>query len=121
NLTINGNGFNNAGALENALGNNTWSKAIRLGSNSAIGVTGSGDTLIINQPIGDGTPSSGFKVTKVGAGTLDFQAAMAYTGLTQVNQGTLLLDLATGNVLIGNLTIGDGLPGNATARWMFAN
>src|SRR5439155_737496 len=46
-----------------------------------------------------------------------------YTDLTHVNQGTLLLDLPAGNILSNNLIIGDGigLPGTATARWMFPN
>jgi autotransporter-associated beta strand protein len=119
-LTLNGMGFNNAGALENVSGtSNTWAYPITLGSNSALGVDGPGDTLHVSAPIGDGGAALG--VTEVGPGTVDYQAANTYTGLTTVNQGTLLLDDGTAPSLSGGLVIGDGLPGNAVARWLSAN
>jgi autotransporter-associated beta strand protein len=114
-LTLNGNGYNNAGALENFTGNNTWAQSILLATSSAIGVDVATDTLVINQPVGD--QGNGLAVTKVGPGTLDYKAANTYTGLTQVNQGTLLLDDASGQSLSGNLTIG-GASNPAIARWV---
>ena len=65
-LTLNGAGFNNAGALENVSGNNTWSNTITLGSNASIGVDSAANTLTTTQPIGDN--GSGFALTKVGPG-----------------------------------------------------
>ena len=62
-----------------------------------------------------------FGVTKVGPGTLDYTAANTYQGLTQVNQGTLLLDNSSGPSLNGNLTISANLPSNAVAQWNFSN
>jgi autotransporter-associated beta strand protein len=97
-LTLNGLGFNNGGALENVSGNNTWQRPITLGSNASIGVDNGGETLTINQGIGQSSP--GFGVTKFGVGTLLYSNAAfgtfdnTYTGLTQVNSGILLLQKA---------------------------
>ncbi|MFO0844788.1 MAG: autotransporter-associated beta strand repeat-containing protein [Gemmataceae bacterium] len=118
-LTLNGSGVNNAGALENASGNNTWSRSITLGSDSYIGVSGAGDTLTIDQSITQASANLG--VTKVGPGTLAYAGGAGtgntYTGTTKVNDGTLLLNKTGGAVAInGNLTVGDGVGGNATAR-----
>jgi autotransporter-associated beta strand protein len=121
-LTLNGSGFNNAGALENVSGTNTWANPVTLGSNASIGVDAPTDSLIVNQPIGDN--GLNFGVTKVGAGTLDYagNTSNTYIGLTQVNQGTLLLDKSGGAAALnGNLTIGDSLPGAAAAKWNFSN
>ena len=93
-LTINGAGFNGAGALENVSGNNTWSATpITLGSTASIGADGSSD-LTINQEITDGTPNQGFGVTKVGTGTVTYAGTIAnsYTGTTNVAAGVLQLD-----------------------------
>ena len=69
-LTLNGSGYNNLGALENVSGfNDTWAAPVTLGSNASVSVDGAGDTLTLNQPIGDG--GQGFGLTKVGPGTLD--------------------------------------------------
>jgi autotransporter-associated beta strand protein len=87
--------------------------------------TGSGatTTLTMNQAITDG--GSGFGLTKVGAGTLDETGGAGtdntYTGLTQVNQGTLLLDKNGAQALKGDLAVGDTLPGNALVQWNFAS
>jgi autotransporter-associated beta strand protein len=92
-LTLNGTGLGNAGALENVSGfSDTWAAPIVLGSDSSIGVDGPADTLSIPATITDN--GGGFGVTKVGAGTVDYAGIgdNTYTGLTRVNQGTLLLD-----------------------------
>jgi autotransporter-associated beta strand protein len=109
-LTINGPGFNGLGALENVAGSNTWSRTINLGSNSAIGVDGAADILTINAAIVDPGGAAAFGVTKVGPGTLQYAGAApnTYDGLTQVNQGVLLL--AKTAPFAGNLTVGDNLP-----------
>ncbi len=127
-LTLNGQGFDPdgtsgplpaLGALDNSGGANVWSRPILLASDVFLG--SHAGTLSINQPIGDG--GSNFGVTKVGGATLDYQAANTYTGLTQVNDGTLLLDNAGGPSLAGNLTVGDGsgADDSAVARWLFSN
>src|SRR5207244_1686264 len=101
-LTLNGPGFNNAGALENASGHNFWSKGITLGSDSYIGSTTATDGLTIDQPISDG--GNAFGVTKVGPGQLEYAAGNTYTGLTQVNDGTLQLNNGppNANAIAGN-------------------
>src|SRR5262249_51451192 len=123
-LTLNGLGFGGAGALENVSGHNTWANPITLGSNVAIGVDVPTDTLSIATSIGD--LGGNFGVTKVGPGILDYSGGVGtdntYTGQTQVNEGTLLLDKSGGaSSLNGNLTIGDNLGGAALVRWMFDN
>jgi autotransporter-associated beta strand protein len=91
-LTLNGAGFNNAGALENVAGSsNTWTSLVTLGSNASIGVDGPADTLKIAYKIDDG--GKGFGVTEIGPGSLEYTGITdnTYSGLTQVKQGTLLL------------------------------
>ncbi len=128
-LVINGAGFNGIGALDSLSGNNTlgttapYNTAVTLGSASSLGAE-AGATLTMLSPLvdnGNGSTFASPEVTKVGPGTLDYQVANTYTGLTQVNQGTLLLDNGSGMAILGNLTVGDGLPGAATATWNFSN
>ena len=76
---------------------------ITLGSSATIGVDRAQDTLTLAAPVTDATHSFGTTVTKIGPGTLDYQGTNTYTGLTQVNQGTLLLDDNAGSSLNGNL------------------
>jgi autotransporter-associated beta strand protein len=123
-LTLNGPGFNNAGALEDVSGNTTWDRPITLGSSSSVGVDRAGDTLTIDKSIGQSAAGSG--LTKVGPGILNYAGGPGtdntYTGLTQVNQGTLLLNKTGGAVAVaGDLTIGDGVDGLAVARWVQSN
>ncbi len=128
-LTLNGTGFNNAGALENVSGNNAFSGPpnlpITLASNVSVNVDGAGDLLTISQAIGESAPG-GFGVTKIGPGTLLYDqgtptSANTYTGLTQVNEGTLKLNKSGAPAFRGNLTIGDALGGPATVQWLSAN
>jgi len=121
-----GSGYGGNGALENVENTNTWSNIIVLGGNASIGVTDKtfqNDVLHITQPIVDISENSSFGVTKVGPGTLDYQAQNLYTGLTQVNAGTLLLDNSSGAPsLSGNLAIGSGVAGpSAIAQWRDSN
>jgi len=85
-------------------------------------------TLAITQPITDN--GNGYGIIKIGAGTLDYAGTAAttntYTGLTQVEGGTLLLDKSGGgSALNGPLTIGTGASYNQTtpaiAKWLFNN
>ena len=108
-LTINGTGFNNAGALENVSGNNTWGPStLTMASPSFIGGDGT-STLYITTPI----VGPGFGVTKVGAGIVQFASPTGnnYNGLTDVHAGTLQLnDTGSGLAVLKNLQVGDGAP-----------
>src|SRR5258706_7252683 len=67
-----------------------------------------------------GAISGSFGLTKTGAGMLMLSGATAnsYSGMTMVNEGTLLLNKSVANgAVIGGLTIGDGA-GSAVVRWM---
>ncbi len=109
-----------------------------LGSNASIGVESDTDVLRLVLPTTDRNPYSpptavlgptnvrgpnqGFALTKVGAGTLEFNAAgdNDYTGATLVNDGTLLLNhtgAGSHDAVRGPLVVGDGLnpAGTATA------
>src|SRR5262249_12273127 len=99
-LTLNGTGFNSAGALENVSGDSSWGNSpptvtnptipIILGSSVVLGADAG--NLILHQPITDG--GKGFGVTQVGPGTIQYRGVVpnTYTGLTQVNEGTLILN-----------------------------
>src|SRR5262249_35128906 len=74
NLTLNGLGFSNKGALEQvAGGSSTWALPVTLGSSASVGVDGGSDTVTLNRPVSDG--GSGFGVTKFGPGTVDYTGA----------------------------------------------
>lgn len=116
-LRLNGTGVSNRGALENVAGNNTWSSPVTLTGNASIGVDVGTDNLTITSAIGQTGGSR--SVTKVGPGTLEYGGTTSntYTGLTQVNEGTLSLNKTSATAVAGNLTIGDSVTGAATARW----
>ena len=89
--------------MQNVSGNNTWQatvgplSALTLGGNVTIGVSRAQDTLAIKTPITESPANSGYGVTEIGPGTLDYQGTNTYTGLTQVTQGALLLDDNSGS------------------------
>ncbi len=89
-LTINGTGISNNGALRNISGDNTYAGVITLGSNSAIGVDA--NSLTVTQGITDG--ASTFSLTKVGAGSLILNGTNTYKGNTTISNGTLALGAA---------------------------
>jgi autotransporter-associated beta strand protein len=124
-LTIMGKGFGETGALKNIAGNNTYTGAIHLATNSTIGadagnltlqggVTGvpsaltiaastGSDVIIENNAIAN-TVSS---LVKEGDGTLIFNMDAAFTGPTTITAGTLNLNGTTQTLsrLTGNGTL----------------
>ncbi len=117
-ITINGQGFQNMGALNVDGANVTWNTNwLILGSNASIGTTLPTDTLVFTTPITDATPpndtgvSNGYNLDLYGPGTVTFQANgnNQYTGTTTVHTGTLLLDESNGNAIMGPLVVGDGV------------
>src|SRR5262249_19183620 len=114
NLTLNGAGFDNTGALRmtdgipgtpetvSLTGNITNLGSIRVDAGGA-----SGDTLILG---GAGILSGGTALTKLGAGTLQVAGTNAntYTGGTVINEGTLTLNKTSGLSATGtgNITVG---------------
>jgi fibronectin-binding autotransporter adhesin len=83
-ITVNGMGFNNAGALLGTGTNNILSNAIILNTASGVGGTGS---LTLNGVISGNTAAS---VTKVGTGSVTFGNALnSYLGSTIISAGTL--------------------------------
>lgn len=108
-LTINGTGVSSTGALINSSGNNAWSGAITLGSNSSISVNNLADTFTISGAI-DGS----FNLTKVGSGVLALSNTNTYTGSTTVSAGTLDLTSATALGTVGTHTSGVTVSNGAT-------
>src|SRR5207244_1524625 len=102
---LNGVGPSGAGALENLIGgNNTWSGNIALQGDSAIGVD-SNTTLTQNT----GAISGLGNLTKVGVGTLVFNAANAYLGQTTVGAGVVNVQNALGLGLpVGGVAVNSG-------------
>jgi autotransporter-associated beta strand protein len=86
--TINGTGVNNTGALLNSSSNDAGDSAhgVVLGSDSSIGVTGTGNLIL-------GDVSGSYSLTKVGsgAGSLVLGGSLSYTGDTDVDAGVLSL------------------------------
>lgn len=122
NLTINGTGVSNDGALRSVSGNNTLSGTVALGStgvrinsdtaantltlSTAAGITGTGFNLSVGGA-GDTIISGGVKtgaaatLTKDGSGTLTLAGASTYTGATTITAGTLLLQGGVGYATSG--------------------
>jgi uncharacterized delta-60 repeat protein len=96
-LTLNGQGVNGMGALDNLSGANTWAGApMILNTSSAIGVDG-GNLTVTGDIQGPATSA----LSKVGVGTLFLPTANDYQGQTQVLIGLLNVAapgaLGTGN------------------------
>ena len=119
-VTINGQGFNNQGALNDysdlttpASGIDNWAAVpLVLGSNAAIGTTRATDRLTFTTPITDN--ASKFNLDIYGPGTVVFQnnGNNLYTGTTTVHPaaaaGTLQLSQPSGLAILGPLVVGVG-------------
>ena len=115
-LTLNGDGFNNGGALFNSGGvPSTWGGPIFLGSNSTIG--GSGPLTLSGGISGN---SSLIGLIKVGTGTLVLSGNNTYSGQTSVNSGTLNV---TGTVSASTVVVAAGatLGGTGTIATLVAS
>ncbi len=117
-LTISGTGVGgNRGALASWAGNNTVGGTVTLEAGSSV-LVNSG-TLALN-----GVISGGFGLTKVGGAelTLGGSASNTFTGLTVVDNGTLVLGKTGGAVaIVGNVQMGSSSAGNQPNLRMAAN
>src|SRR5262249_21232419 len=104
---------------------NTWTNTVTLSGDATVNVPGATDTLTLNGVIQETGGSRG--LTKVGVGTLTFGGANSntYTGLTTVNEGTLLLGkdggATTALAITGGLVVGNGSGPAAVAQELFSN
>ena len=87
-LVLNGPGFLNQGALEDADVAATWPGAITISAGTFINVTAS--TLTVSGVVSNIAGQTG-SLNKLGAGTLALTATDTYTGATTVSAGTLSL------------------------------
>lgn len=126
-LSLSGTGISSGGALRNVNSVNSWSGAVTLAADSRINsdsgtltlsglisgtknlIVGGAANVTLNGVVGISTGT----VTKDGAGTLTFggTGADTYTGITTVNEGTLLLGKTAVTAIAGNIVIGDGSGG----------
>ncbi len=101
-LTLNGNGYNNNGALRNISGNNNYGGLVTLGSSTIINSDTAATTLTLSNA---GTiTGTGFDLTAGGAGNITINSNIGTTtgGLTKVGSGTVTLtgtNTYTGNTL----------------------
>ncbi len=108
-LTLSGHGCNDAGALYNGSGNNTWAGSVSLAANAWVGAA-SGKTLTVTGVVSG--PSTNL-LGKVGNGTVALAAANTYAGATHVYDGTLALKNAAA---LGATTAGTTVHDGATLQ-----
>lgn len=131
NLTLNGTGFGNNGALQNLSGNNTWSGQITVNDaraqsdaglltlsgpmtiDTALNVRGAGNTTISGS-IGGSTGA----LTKDGTGTLTLSGNNTYGGTTTINQGVVSLQSSSG---LGATTAGTTVTASGAALELSGN
>ncbi|MEK7413589.1 MAG: autotransporter-associated beta strand repeat-containing protein, partial [Planctomycetota bacterium] len=104
-MNIAGTGVGGLGALI-GIGSNTWTGTVTMTAATSIGGTGN-DTLL-SGPIG-----GAFALTKIGSGSYTFSGSNGYTGATNVNAGTLVVQHALG---CGTSAGGVAVAGGATLR-----
>ncbi|HJZ54797.1 MAG TPA: autotransporter-associated beta strand repeat-containing protein, partial [Gemmataceae bacterium] len=113
-LTLNGNGAGGNGALSNTKGNNTWAGPVILGSpapdgkNVQIGAAANTD-LTISGVVS--SPNGTFQLIKVDNGRLILNNANTYTGVTNINAGTLT---ARDSKALGATSAGTNVANGAT-------
>ncbi|MBM3993495.1 MAG: hypothetical protein FJ303_05000, partial [Planctomycetes bacterium] len=102
-LILNGAGPNNAGALRNVSGNNTWQGPITLQSSSTFAADATTQLTVsgvVRDPSPAPVPPASVippDVTKIGQGTLAFSNANTYTGNTFINNG--IVNIQNANAL----------------------
>ena len=128
-LTINGTGFNNAGALENLAGNNFWNDLpITLGSDAAIGADGTSGAVTSAQVTAAGTvtitvptPAAIANLSVGDVVTITANALAVANGTFKITNiaGTTfkISDLAATAPMVGN----SGLNGTWTNNILFVN
>ncbi|OWK41577.1 Glycosyl hydrolase, BNR repeat precursor [Fimbriiglobus ruber] len=92
-LTLNGAGFNGAGALLNDGGNNTLSGPVTLATDSSVAAN-AGTVLTLAGTVQDPSPAPvpAAALTKIGAGVVVLPVANTYTGETFVDAGYLAIE-----------------------------
>ena len=123
NISIQGTGVSNTGAIYSSSGNNVLTGTVTLANDATLNVaTGSlttGNISSTNNNLtltGNGTTNltgviglgTGELVINNTATTISGSSANTSTGLTKVNSGTLTLSKTAGNAIAGDLVIGDG-------------
>ncbi|NQT39360.1 MAG: autotransporter-associated beta strand repeat-containing protein, partial [Planctomycetes bacterium] len=110
-----GAGPSGGGAIRNISGTNTMTDSYAMDANSTIGVDAG--TLVFQTTRPEGSlydaPSGTYQLTKVGAGTLQFNGPNTYSGITYINEGTINIrndsGLGSGGHTSGTMTwIRDG-------------
>ena len=117
-ITIAGGGYDingNAITLTNGISDSDASNTSEIHLNVALTATETVDVVNGGDLILSGAISgSGFGITKTSGGTLEYTgfSANTYSGTTTVDDGTLILNRASGlNAIAGNLVIGDNIGG----------
>jgi fibronectin-binding autotransporter adhesin len=104
NITVTGNGFAGAGAIQNTGGSNTITGLVSMTGNTLV-ASDSTNVLTVNGAIS----GAGFNLVKTGDGGLTLAGANTYTGTTTLRNGTL--------TLAANAPIGaNGALGNASSN-----
>ncbi len=103
-LTLSGTGVSSSGVLYTVSGTSIFAGPITLADDSTVGVVAPGALTL------SGAITGNHGLTKEGTGslTLGGGSANAYTGVTIVSRGALLLNKSGGPAVPGVLTIGDG-------------
>ncbi|MCX6847485.1 MAG: autotransporter-associated beta strand repeat-containing protein [Verrucomicrobia bacterium] len=103
-LTLNNTGINNAGALQNVSGSNTYAGAITMASASTIGSDAGTLTL-------SGGVAGAFALTTTGAGNIIIGGtglAAAVTNLTKIGTGKTTINVADA-AFVGTITVNKGV------------
>jgi autotransporter-associated beta strand protein len=113
-VTLNGKGVSNTGALRNISGDNTYSGNIIL--STATSIDAAAGSLNLTGVVKDPTPVPATPATldKIGNGTVILSNTNTYTGLTTLFAGKFLVNGSTGNIRLTGGTLGGSGNGTTT-------
>jgi autotransporter-associated beta strand protein len=133
-LTLRGTGISSGGALRNISGNNSWGGAITLAADSRINSDSSNLTLDVvsgnaiagtfnlsfggagDISVNDAIATGARALTKDGTGTLRLNSTNTYTGVTNINSGTALINGSTSSSSIVTVATAGTLGGTGIIR-----